>query len=215
MRYIKVFEEFNFNIEPLDVYGNNLEVIIDDKDFSFKVIDGEVTFSSDDDYERAFELGIEVDDELKSYILDEYKKMSDKTRMKRFGFFKESLEFNDRKDELVNLTNDCLAYLKDNFMNFRVRRLSINRDKKTGYEIKITKYNPRDEDDIFFKWDNIKDDFIPFCEMLIEKSFEIYQTYFYDDDDTNKKCLTFNYDEIINDKIGEDITLYEVILYVK
>lgn len=109
MRYIQIFEEFNFDIEPLDVYGNNLEVIIDDKDFSFKVIDGEVTFSSDDDYERAFEMGIEIDDELESYILDEYKKMSDKTRMKRFGFFKESLEFNDRKDELVNLTNDCLA----------------------------------------------------------------------------------------------------------
>jgi hypothetical protein len=88
MRYIKVFEEFNFDIEPLDVYGKNLEVIIDNEDFSFKVIDGEVSFSSNDDYEKAFELGIEIDDELKSYILDEYKKMSSKTRMKRFGFFK-------------------------------------------------------------------------------------------------------------------------------
>jgi hypothetical protein len=88
MKYINLFEEFNFDIEPLDVYGNNLEVVIDDEDFSFKVIDDKVIFSSDDDYERAFELGIEIDDELKSYILDEYRKMSDKTRMKRFGFFK-------------------------------------------------------------------------------------------------------------------------------
>ena len=87
MKNIKLFEEFNFDIEPLDVYGNNLEVVIDDEDFSFKVIDSEVSFSSNDDYERAFELGIEIDDELKSYIL-EYRKMSDKTRMKRFGFFK-------------------------------------------------------------------------------------------------------------------------------
>lgn len=88
MRYIQIFEEFNFDIEPLDVYGKNLEVVINDEDFTFKVIDDEVSFSSDDDYERAFELGIEIDDELKSYILDEYRKMLDKTRMKRFGFFK-------------------------------------------------------------------------------------------------------------------------------
>jgi hypothetical protein len=88
MKYLNLFEEFNFDIEPLDVYGNNLEVSIDGEDFSFKVIDGDVQFSSDDDYERAFEIGIELDDELRSYILDEYKQMSDKTRMKRFGFFK-------------------------------------------------------------------------------------------------------------------------------
>jgi hypothetical protein len=88
MKYINLFEEFDFDIEPSDVHGNNLEVSIDGEDFSFKVVDGDVQFSSDDDYERAFELGIEIDDELKSYILDEYNKMSDRTRMKRFGFFK-------------------------------------------------------------------------------------------------------------------------------
>lgn len=88
MKYLNLFEEFNFDIEPLDVHGNDLEVDIDGEDFSFKVVDGEVSFSSEDDYERAFELGIEIDDELKSYILDEYKKMSDRTRMRRFGFFK-------------------------------------------------------------------------------------------------------------------------------
>jgi len=88
MKYLNLFEEFNFEIEPLDVHGNDLEVTIDGEDFSFKVIDGDVQFLSEDDYERAFELGVEIDDELKSYILDEYKKMSDKTRMRRFGFFK-------------------------------------------------------------------------------------------------------------------------------
>ena len=88
MKYLNLFEEFNFDIEPSDVHGNDLEVVINDQDFSFKVIDGEVDFSSEDDYERAFELGIEIDDELRSYILDEYNKMLHKTRMKRFGFFK-------------------------------------------------------------------------------------------------------------------------------
>jgi len=88
MKYLNLFEDFNFDIEALDVHGNDLEAIIDNQDFKFKVIDGKVSFSSEDDYERAFELGIELDDELKSYILDEYKIMSDKTRMKRFGFFK-------------------------------------------------------------------------------------------------------------------------------
>lgn len=88
MKYINLFEDFNFDIEPSDVHGNELEVIIDDQDFSFKVIDDEVYFSSEDDYQRAFELGIELDDELKSYILDEFKIMSNKTRMRRFGFFK-------------------------------------------------------------------------------------------------------------------------------
>lgn len=88
MKYLNLFEEFNFEIEPLDVHGNDLEVTINDEDFSFKVIDGDVLFSSEDDYERAFEIGVELDDELKSYIIDEYKKMSDKTRMRRFGFFK-------------------------------------------------------------------------------------------------------------------------------
>ena len=88
MKYLNLFEEFNFDIEPSDVHGNNLEVVINDQDFSFKVIDGEVSFSSEDDFGRAFEMGIELDDELKSYILDEYNKMLSKTRMKRFGFFK-------------------------------------------------------------------------------------------------------------------------------
>jgi hypothetical protein len=88
MKYLNLFEEFNFEIEPLDVHGNDLEVTINGEDFSFKVIDGDVLFSSEDDYERAFEIGVELDDELKSYIIDEYKKMSDKTRMRRFGFFK-------------------------------------------------------------------------------------------------------------------------------
>jgi hypothetical protein len=88
MKHLNLFEEFNFDIEPFDVHGNNLEVFIDDQDFSFKVIDGEVSFSSDDDYERAFEMGIELDDKLRSYILDEFKIMSNKTRMRRFGFFK-------------------------------------------------------------------------------------------------------------------------------
>jgi hypothetical protein len=88
MKYLNLFEEFNFEIEPFDVHGSDLEVFIDDQEFTFKVINGEVSFSSEDDYERAFEMGIEIDDELKSYILDEYKQMSDRTRMKRFGFFK-------------------------------------------------------------------------------------------------------------------------------
>ena len=88
MKHLNLFEEFNFDIEPFDVHGSELEVFIDDQDFSFKVVDGEVSFSSDDDYERAFEIGIELDDELRSYILDEYNKMLSKTRMKRFGFFK-------------------------------------------------------------------------------------------------------------------------------
>jgi hypothetical protein len=88
MKHLNLFEEFNFDIEPFDVHGNNLEVFIDGEDLSFKVIDGEVSFSSEDDYERAFEMGIELDGELRSYILGEYKKMSDKTRMRRFGFFK-------------------------------------------------------------------------------------------------------------------------------
>ena len=91
MKYLNLFEEFNFDIESLDINGNNLEVIINNQDLSFKVIDGEVEFSSDDDYERAFELGIELDDELKSYIVDEFKTMCNKTRMRRFGFFKESI----------------------------------------------------------------------------------------------------------------------------
>jgi hypothetical protein len=88
MKHLNLFEEFNFDIEPFDVHGNNLEVFIDGEDLSFKVIDGEVSFSSEDDYQRAFEMGIELDGELRSYILGEYKKMCDKTRMKRFGFFK-------------------------------------------------------------------------------------------------------------------------------
>lgn len=91
MKYLKIFEEFNFDIEPSDVYGNNLEVVINDEDFTFKINNSDVSFASNDDYERAFELGVELDDDLKLYILDEYKKMLVKTKMKRFGFFKETL----------------------------------------------------------------------------------------------------------------------------
>jgi len=134
------------------------------------------------------------------------------------GFFKETLSiFNDRKDELIKLTDDCLVYLKDEHMNFKIRRLNIKKDKRTGFEIKIKKYHPTDEDNgIYFNWDDIKDDFITFCEMLTEKSFEIYDSFFFDDvvTDYNNKCLTFTYDEIMNDRIG-NLTLYDVRLFVK
>lgn len=88
MKHLNLFEEFDFDIEPFDVHGNNLDVTIEGEDFSFKVIGDEVSFSSEDDFERAFELGVEIDDELRNYIIIEFKKMCDKTRMRRFGFFK-------------------------------------------------------------------------------------------------------------------------------
>ena len=131
-------------------------------------------------------------------------------------FLRNFNESNDRKDELVKLTNNHLVYLKDDYINFTIRRLNIKKDKKNGYELKIQRYHPSDEGNgIFFNWNDIKYDLISFCEMLVDNSFKIDEAYFFDDhDDKNRKqCLTFNYDDIINDKIG-DIILYDVRLFI-
>jgi hypothetical protein len=130
-----LFEEFN--IEPVDVWGNNIEVTINNKDISFKVINNEVSFSSQDDYEIAFEMGIEIDDELKSYIIEEYQKISNKTRMKRFGFFKETLEHFSFEEYIKDTTKLCLVELEDN--GYQVSLTSENKNK--SYIISIGQFD--------------------------------------------------------------------------
>jgi hypothetical protein len=188
MKYLNLFEEFNFDIEPLDVHGKNLEVTIDDEDLSFKVIDGEVSFSSEDDYERAFELGVEIDDELKSYILDEYKKMSDKTRMKRFGFFKESIVrkkinkniqnfyddiANDCELTLIDLVDDGRFYVIENYFEdivIAIRKISNGK----------------------IRWVDVQESLIPFIKLMSKKH------------DISVELLNKNSDKVISDNI-EDI----------
>ena len=188
MKYLNLFEYFNFDIEPSDIHGNDLEVIIDDQDFSFKVIDGEVEFSSEDDYERAFELGIELDDELKSYILDEYKIMSNKTRMKRFGFFKESIVrkkinkniqnfyddiANDCELTLIDLVDDGRFYVIENYFE----EIVITIRKISGDKI---------------RWIDVQESVIPFIKLMSKKH------------DISVELLNRNCDRVISDDI-EDI----------
>lgn len=114
MKYLELFEEFNFDIESSNAYGNSLDVVINDGDFTFNINGDDVSFANNDDYERAFELGIEMDDELRTYIIDEYNKMIGKTKMKRFGFFKETLEHFPFKEYIQDITTLCLVELEDN-----------------------------------------------------------------------------------------------------
>ena len=188
MKYINLFEEFDFDIETSDVHGNELEVIIDDQDFSFKVINGEVSFSSEDDYERAFELGIELDDELKSYIVDEFKTLSDKTRMRRFGFFKESIVRKKINKNIQNfyddIANDCELTLIDLVDD---GRFYVIENYFEEIVIVIKKIN-----DGKIRWTDVKESVIPFIQLMSKKH------------DISVELLNRNCDRVISDDI-EDI----------
>lgn len=147
--------------------------------------------------------------------------------MKYIYSINELKEFNDRKDELVELINNYLAYLKDDNIDITITRLNFNRDKKNGFKLNVEKnknkkYINLDEEDVnmndfYYKWEDIKDYFISFCELLVQKSFIVNDSLFFDvnDDDDRKECLTFSYDDIINDRIGDDVILYSIYLFVE
>lgn len=68
MKYLKIFENF----EVINVFPNYLDVVIQDEEFTFEINNDNVFFSTDEDQELANELGIVLDDNLKSEILNQY-----------------------------------------------------------------------------------------------------------------------------------------------
>jgi hypothetical protein len=91
MRYLKLYENFN-NIEIVDIlpgkYVGQLETTINGEDVSFEINGEDVSFLTDDDEEIAQEMGVSLDSELIGYLIDEYKRMLIKTKMRRHGFRK-------------------------------------------------------------------------------------------------------------------------------
>jgi hypothetical protein len=84
MKYLKLFENF----EVTNVSPNYLDVIIQDEEFTFEIFDGDVFFSTDEEQDLAEQLGIILDDKLKSEIINQHNIEMKKTKMQRFGFFK-------------------------------------------------------------------------------------------------------------------------------
>ena len=91
MKYLKLYENFN-NIEIVDIlpskYGGQLETTINGEDVSFEINGEDVSFLTDDDEEVAQEMGVSLNSELIEYLIDEYKRMLTKTKMRRHGFRK-------------------------------------------------------------------------------------------------------------------------------
>lgn len=81
--------------------------------------------------------------------------------MKHLKRFNEDIEW-PNKSEVEELCKESLAYLLDKGYSFRVFKYN---DVNYGHII----FNAKQRNNIAFKWSDIKDDFIPFLEMLIIK----------------------------------------------
>jgi len=92
------------------------------------------------------------------------------------------------KNEFTDFANDCLAYLVDQGFIISVEV----RNTYDGYLIEFTLV--KNEGDINFTWNSIKDDFIPFLELVKEKFIVDHIVKF-----TKNKITTLNIDVVIND----------------
>lgn len=92
------------------------------------------------------------------------------------------------QNEFTDFANDCLAYLVDQGFIISVEV----RNTYDGYLIEFTLV--KNEGDINFTWNSIKDDFIPFLELVKEKFIVDHIVKF-----TTNKITTLNIDVVIND----------------
>lgn len=116
--------------------------------------------------------------------------------MKHLKRFNESV---DMEAELKSFTEDCLAYLMDEGLNVEVEKsVEIHAFRQEGYDISL--FNSTRE----FTWNQIKDYYIPFIQLLSNR-YEIinmtgdytvkiganYSGYYY-----------YTYEDIVNDRVG-------------
>ncbi len=111
--------------------------------------------------------------------------------LKRF----ESISGGDYLDGLKEFCNTYLSYLVDNGFSLK---FTHSNDDETAINIVIYKHStPERSLDAIFKWVDIKDDLIPFIEVL-SKNYDIYQIMVEGRFGHAKECRL---DEILNDKI--------------
>jgi hypothetical protein len=124
--------------------------------------------------------------------------------MKYLKKYNESVDNKDSKELLTKISNECLAYLLDD--GYQLRFSYSDLCWYNGIDFRINK--PEFER---FTWKDIKDDFIPFIEIINDK-FKILDQItnneitkvsqpfiFY----TSTGTYTVSLDNLINDKISE------------
>ncbi len=117
---------------------------------------------------------------------------------------KHLLSFNESKGEdIIDICNTYLVYLKDNGFVFQL-------DEGPQSELSIIIHNT-DYELLPFKWDEIKNDFIPFFQIFI-KSFKVDSIYFYDDDEysNNKQDIK----SILNDEVIFDKDIFAISIFI-
>ena len=128
--------------------------------------------------------------------------------------------FFESKSDIVNFCSMYLSYLKD-ICDFE---LSITEHDDSTYLVGIKfrdpefiKYTGSDRDKLSNKnkitWDNIKDDFIPFIQVL-DKKFTIKGIYSYDKPSVHFKCIK-NSSNKISDYYITHYTIDELVRDVK
>ena len=126
--------------------------------------------------------------------------------MKYLKKYNESADNKDSKELLTKISNECLAYLLDDGYQLHFSYSDLVGCWYNGIDFRINK--PEFER---FTWKDIKDDFIPFIEMVNDK-FKILDKItnneitkvsqpfiFY----TSTGTYTLSLDNLINDKISE------------
>jgi hypothetical protein len=78
------------------------------------------------------------------------------------------------KEELLEFSENNLAYLIDEDFIIEVYRSRATNDEDYSLCIKIIKVNNTSSDSYLFKWNDIKDHFIPFIQRLINK-YELHK----------------------------------------
>lgn len=131
--------------------------------------------------------------------------------------------FNESNDtfetELQEFCDNNLAYLIDMGFKVIVNRYYDDILKERSYEIKL--YKTRDGSYIYYKWEEINDDFIPFLTILNNKYdiIRIKMDHLIIDKASSigayKSFITVNLNTMLNDKIKEDKKIDFIFIKIK
>ncbi len=98
-------------------------------------------------------------------------------------------------DDIEKFCNDNLAYILDDGFMFRIRPIKTFNYSNSSFYIVL--YNDLKS----FKWDDIKNDFIPFLQLFSEKYKTNKVTFTLNNLNDMKNIIDISYDKIINDKL--------------
>ena len=113
----------------------------------------------------------------------------------------ENLVLEELEEEVKKLSEGSLSFLFDKGFDAYITNVESN------ILIELSKYDKIDEDTVDrlqYNWDEIKEEFIPFIEILNEK-YSIQEIMFYEDAENDWAVDEYDIDDILNIDFNQNI----------